>query len=163
VLPLAGERKPAAYVVAPGQQAYAQFSPDGRLVAYASDEQGQFEVFVATFPQSGALWQISSGGGSMPRWRRDGRELFFRANDGTLMAVELDAGAGTAAVEERSAPRALFAGVPSSGNSTIYTYVPDEDGQRFLVAATRSGARLPITVTVNWQSALARRADGAAP
>ncbi len=163
LLALAGDRKPVAYLVAPGQQAYAQFSPDGRLVAYASDEQGQFEVFVGTMPSSGALWQISTGGGSMPRWRRDGRELYFRANDGTLMAAALGAGPGAAGVEERSPPRALFAGIPSSGNSTIYTYVPDEDGQRFLVAATRSGALSPITVTVNWQSALARRGDGGAP
>jgi Tol biopolymer transport system component len=75
LLPLAGERRRVDYLVAPGQQAYAQFSPDGRLVAYASDEHGQFEVYVATMPPSGALWQISTGGGTMPRWRRDGREL----------------------------------------------------------------------------------------
>jgi len=163
LLPLAGDRKPVPYINAPGQQAYAQFSPDGRLVAYASDEQGQFEVFVATVPQSGAIWQISTGGGSMPRWRRDGRELYFRASDGRLMAVALGAGTGTAAIEERAAPLPLFLGIPSSGNSTIFTYTPDDDGQRFLVASTQSGAKAPITLLVNWQTALAARAHGDAP
>jgi Tol biopolymer transport system component len=163
LLPLAGDRQPTVLLTAPGKQAYAQFSPDGRLVAYASDEQGQFEIYVATMPPSGARWQISSGGGSMPRWRRDGRELFYRASDGSLMAVALGAGSGAAAIDERGAPRALFRGIPSAGNSTIFTYVPDEDGQRFLVASTRSGARSPITMVVNWQSALARSAPGDAP
>jgi len=163
LLPLEGERKPVAYGAAPGSQAYAQFSPDGRLVAYASDEQGRPEVFVATVPQSGALWQISTGGGSMPRWRRDGRELYFRASDGTLMAVPLGAGGGTAAIEGRGAPRPLIPGIPSPGNSWIFTYVPTEDGQRFLVAAARRDARPPITVLVNWQTAIAQRAHGDAP
>ncbi len=162
LLPLAGKRKPVAFITAPGQLAYAQFSPDGRLVAYASDEQGQFQVFVATVPPSGALWQISTGGGSMPRWRRDGRELYYRSNDGTLMAVALGAGPGTAAIEERSAPRPLFTGIPSSGNSPIFTYAPDDDGHRFLVASTKRGAQEPITLLVNWPTVLARRAhDGA--
>jgi len=163
LLPLEGDRKPVPYVTAPGTQAYAQFSPDGRLVAYASDEQGQFEVFVATVPQSGALWQISTGGGSMPRWRRDGRELFYRANDGTLMAVALGSGPGTAAIEERAAPQPLFPGIPSPGTVWIFTYAPTEDGQRFLVASTREGARLPITVLVNWRTAIDQRAKGSAP
>jgi dipeptidyl aminopeptidase/acylaminoacyl peptidase len=163
LLPLAGERKPVAYVSAPGNQVYAQFSPDGRLVAYSSDEQGQFDVFVATVPQSGALWQISTGGGTMPRWRRDGRELYFRANDGTLMAVAFGSGPGTAAIEQRAAPRPLFPGIPSPGNSPIFTYDATEDGQRFLVATARKGAQLPITVLVNWQTALTQRAQGSVP
>jgi Tol biopolymer transport system component len=163
LLPLEGERKPVAYAATRGNKAYGQFSPDGRLVAYMSEEQGKSEVFVATVPQSGALWQISTGGGSMPRWRRDGRELYFRADDGTLMAVSLGSGPGTAALEERGAPRPLFQGLPSPGNSWIFTYAPTDDGQRFLVAAARRGARRPITVLVNWQTAIAQRARGDAP
>ena len=121
------------------------------------------DVFVATVPQSGALWQVSTGGGTMPRWRRDGRELYFRANDGTLMAVALGSGPGTAAIEQRAAPRPLFPGIPSPGNSPIFTYDATEDGQRFLVATARKGAQLPITVLVNWHAALTRRAQGSAP
>ncbi len=161
LLPLAGERKPVEFLPPGGAQQYFQYSPDGRWVAYASDVQGQFEVFVTSVPPSGALWQISTGGGSMPRWRRDdGRELFFRANDGTLMAVELGGGPGASAIEERSAPRPLFVGIPSSGNTPIFTYAAAGDGQRFLVAASRSSAQPPITVVLNWQLALQKRFAG---
>jgi len=163
LLPLEGERKPVAFGGAQGNQVYAQFSPDGRLVAYSDDLQGQSEIFVTTVPQSGALWQISTGGGTMPRWRRDGRELYFRANDGTLMAVALGAGTGTASIENRGAPRALFQGIPSPGNTWIYTYAPTDDGERFLVATARKGAQLPITVLVNWPAAIAQRAHGSSP
>jgi Tol biopolymer transport system component len=161
LLPLTGERKPVEFLPPGGAQQYLQYSPDGRWIAYASDVQGQFEVFVTTVPPSGALWQISTGGGSMPRWRRDdGRELFFRANDGTLMAVELGTGPGASAIEERSAPRPLFVGIPSSGNTPIFTYAASGDGQRFLVAASRVSAQPPITVVLNWQRALPQRAAG---
>ncbi|MBP9145680.1 MAG: serine/threonine-protein kinase [Thermoanaerobaculia bacterium] len=161
LLPLAGDKKPVEFLPPGGAQQYFQFSPDGRWVAYASDVQGQFEVFVTSVPPSGALWQISTGGGSMPRWRRaDGRELYFRANDGTLMAVELGAGPGASAIEERSAPRPLFVGIPSSGNTPIFTYAAAGDGQRFLVAASRSSEQPPITVVLHWQLALRKRAAG---
>ncbi len=163
LLPLEGERKPVAYGTTPGNKAYAQFSPDGRLLAYASDDQGRSEVFIATVPPSGALWQISTGGGAMPRWRRDGRELYYRADDGTLMAVSLGSGTGAAAIDGRTAPRPLFAGIPSSGNTWIYTYAPTEDGQHFLVAMARKGARPPIHLLVNWPTAIAQRAHGVAP
>ncbi len=160
LVPAAGDRKPVPFIHAPGMQVYGQFSPDGRLVAYVSDEQGQLEVFVGTFPASGALWQISAGGGTMPRWRRDGRELYFRAPDGKLMAVAL--GSGPAAIEERSAPQPLFAGIPSPGNTPIFTYVPADDGQRFLVAASRSKSQPPIIVAVNWQAGLGQRSASSA-
>ena len=160
LLPLAGERKPMLFLPSHGKQVYAQFSPDGRLLAYAGEVEGRSEVLVTTVPPSGALWQISTYGGAMPRWRRDGREIFFRASDGTLMAVALGAGSGASAIDERAAPRALFAGIPSSGNTPIFTYSPADDGERFLVAASRPAARSPITVAVNWQSALEKRAGG---
>jgi Tol biopolymer transport system component len=158
LLPLSGERKPVEFLPPGGAQQYLQYSPDGRWVAYASDVQGQFEVFVTTVPPSAALWQISTGGGSMPRWRRnDGRELYFRANDGTLMAVELGAGPGADAIEQRSAPRRLFVGIPSSGNTPIFTYDAAGDGQRFLVSASRDSEQPPITVVLNWQLPLEQR------
>ena len=90
----------------------------------------------------------------MPRWRRDGRELYFRAPDGTLMAIALGAG-----IDGREAPRPLFVGIPSSGNTPIFTYSPADDGQRFLVAASRSESQPPITLVVNWQAALATAAS----
>jgi Tol biopolymer transport system component len=154
LLPLEGGSESVPLVGAEGIQAYAQFSPDGRLLAYASDQQGALDVFVTTVPPSGAVWQISTGGGSMPRWRRDGRELFFRASDGSLMSVALGAGSGAASIDGRSAARALFAGVPADGNTPTFTYVPAQDGRRFLVAASRKSAQPPITLVMGWQSEL---------
>ncbi|MGE4190366.1 MAG: protein kinase [Thermoanaerobaculia bacterium] len=155
LLPLDGERKPQPFLPSAGAQVYLQYSPDGKWVAYSSDVQGQFEVFVTTVPPSSALWQISTGGGSMPRWRRDnGRELYYRASDGRLMAVELGAGPGAEAIEGRSAPRQLFVGIPYSGNTPIFTYAPADDGQRFLVAAVRESEQPPITMVLNWQQSL---------
>jgi Tol biopolymer transport system component len=154
LLPLEGAAEPIPLLVAEGIQAYAQFSPDGGFLAYASDQQGPLDVFVTTAPPSGAVWQISTGGGSMPRWRRDGRELFFRASDGSLMSVALGAGSGAAAIDGRSAARPLFAGVPADGNSPMFTYVPTQDGQRFLVAASRKSAQPPITIVTGWQREL---------
>ena len=154
LLPLEGGSAPMPLLQAEGIQAYAQFSPDGRLLAYASDEQGPLDVFVTTVPPSGAVWQISSGGGSMPRWRRDGREIFFRASDGSLMSVALGAGSGSAAIDGRSAARALLAGIPSDGNSPMFTYAPADDGQRFLIAASKKAALPPITLVTGWQREL---------
>ena len=157
LLPLAGDRRPVPLMTAPGIQALAQFSPDGRLLAYTSDQQGQSEVFVGTVPASGAVWQVSTNGGSMPRWRRDGRELYYCAVDGTLMVVSFGAGVvgrGAAAIDERSAPTPLFKGIPSSGNTPVFTYAVADDGQRFLVGASRKTDQPPITLVVNWQAAL---------
>ena len=157
LLPLSGGRRPVPLMTAPGIQALAQFSPDGRYLAYTSDQQGQSEVFVGTVPASGAVWQVSTNGGSMPRWRSDGRELFYRAVDGTLMVVSFGAGVagrGAAAIDERSAPKPLFKGIPSSGNTPVFTYAVAGDGQQFLVGASRKTDQPPITLIVNWQAAI---------
>ena len=69
-----------------------QFSPDGRWVAYASNESGKWEIDVAPFPGPGGNWKVSTAGGSEPRWRRDGKELFYLAPDGKMMAVDVKAG-----------------------------------------------------------------------
>src|SRR5204862_49735 len=83
----------------------AQFSPDGRFVAYVSDESGRAEVYVQSFPASGGKWQISTGGGDQPQWRRDGGELFYMAPDKKLMAVPIAPGNEFAP----GSPVALFA------------------------------------------------------
>src|SRR5579872_3698517 len=77
VLPLFGDGKPYAYYAGPGDQAFAQFSPDGKWVAYASEESGRQEIYVAPFPWTGAKWQISSNSGHLPRWRGDGKEIYY--------------------------------------------------------------------------------------
>jgi eukaryotic-like serine/threonine-protein kinase len=103
-LPMRGDRKPIPVVNSPFYEGNGEFSPDGRWVAYHSNESGRFEIYVVPFPAGGGKWQISTGGIS-PRWRRDGKELFFIAPDGQMMAPTVSA-AGTSF---EAAPRvALF-------------------------------------------------------
>jgi Tol biopolymer transport system component len=159
LLPLAGARQPVRYREATGDQGDAQFSPDGSLLTFASNEQGRSEVFVGTVPASDAIWQLSTGGGSMPRWRRDGRELFFRDGEGMLVAVPLGPGTGAAAIDGRGAPQRLFAGIPTAGNKPVATYAVGDGGERFLIASMRSAAQPPIAVVVHWQAALTGAGD----
>jgi Tol biopolymer transport system component len=138
-----------------------QFSADGRLMAYMSDETGTYEVYVAPFPAAGNWWRkrISNNGGGHPRWRRDGKELFYIAPDGTLMAVAVNA----EDTFEASAPRTLFktriAGIDSLIRPLNLTnYAVTADGQRFLI--TSDAEETPpssITVLSNWPAALEPR------
>ena len=155
LLPLDGDRKPVVYLARPPKVLveHAQFSPDSRWMAYASNEQGALEVFVQPVPATGALWQISTAGGSMPRWRGDGGELYYRAADGTLMAVATHA---SAVSFDHGTPQALFGDIPSRGNLPAFTYEAADDGRRFLVNLRSSEADPPITVVLNWQNAIGR-------
>ncbi|MGH9256478.1 MAG: protein kinase domain-containing protein, partial [Vicinamibacterales bacterium] len=87
VLPLTADRKPISVVQSRFDEIEGQFSPDGRWIAYASNESGRYEVYVQTFPESGGKWQVSAAGGAHPRWRRDGQELYYVAPDNRLMAA----------------------------------------------------------------------------
>ena len=89
-----GDHKPIPYLQTPFNEGDAQFSPDGKWMAYASNESGQPQVYVQAIPASGAKWQISPAGGVQPRWRRDGKELFYISADQKLMAVPVKSGAG---------------------------------------------------------------------
>ena len=152
MMPLEDDGTPTAYLERPGSQALGQFSPEGRWIAYVSDEHGADQVYAQPYPATGALWQVSTDGGSMPRWRGDGRELFYRADDGRLMAVAVNRGATDSF--EHGTPEPLFESVPPvPGNIDAFTYQPSRDGQRFLVALAAADAR-PIAVVVNWQAAV---------
>jgi hypothetical protein len=152
-VPVDGSAGAVRVVSGPGKDNEARFSPDGRFVAYQSDELRETRVYITPYPPTGRQIPISEGTGSEPRWRRDGRELYFRTPDGTLMAVDLAAG-----VDDHAAPRRLFSGIPSPGNTSIFTYAAADDGQRFLLAASRSGAQPPIVVVLHWQAALGQNA-----
>jgi eukaryotic-like serine/threonine-protein kinase len=93
VLPVTGadDHKPFVFLQTPFSEGGGQFSPDGHWVAYWSNVTGRLEVFVAPFPATGAKWQVSTTGGIYPRWRRDGKELFYRSPDNKLMAASVDA------------------------------------------------------------------------
>ena len=142
LLPLEGDRKPVPYLQTPFSEAEDRFSPDGRWMAYTSNESGQPQVYVQAIPPSGAKWQVSTAGGNRPEWRRDGKELFYVATDQKLMAAPVKAGSGF----EAGSPQPLFEPVPVG-------YQPSADGQRFLVsvrAAGEASTPAPITVVVNW-------------
>ena len=104
ILPLFGDRKPFPLLHTEFNESQGQFSPDGRWMAYVSDQSGSSQIYVQSFPELTGNWQISIDGGSRPRWRRDGKELFYVAPDGKLMAVTVKTGA----IVEAEAPRALF-------------------------------------------------------
>jgi serine/threonine protein kinase len=131
----------------------AQFSPDGKFVAYASSETGNWEIYVSPFPGFGSKWQVSRGGGEEPRWRGDGKELFYLAPDGKLMAAEVKTGAGF----EAGPPTALFQTHPRQPISAMdfFSYDVTADGQRFLVNTkvdTTNAA--PLSIILNWSSDL---------
>jgi serine/threonine protein kinase len=151
VWPTSGDTKPALAVRTPANAMHGRLSPDGKWLAYASDESGEMHVYVQPFPGTGEKRQISSEGGSEPRWRRDGRELFYLSSSHSLMSVSIPGGNAFNA----GVPQALFqARVPLSGNPYRTNYTVTRDGQRFLVNARVDDAPMPITVTLNWPTLL---------
>jgi hypothetical protein len=157
LLPLAGapgDKKLVTFLNSPADEMQANFSPDGRFVAYTSNEPGRFEVYVQTFPRSDGKWQISTNGGYEPRWRRDGRELYYLSEDRKLMAVPVSTAGGF----EAGVPRPLFQTRVPTGLSVFRTnYVPTRDGSRFLInTQTADSGPAPITVVLNWTAGLKR-------
>jgi Tol biopolymer transport system component len=150
LIPLGGDKKPVKFLGPPSDQLHANFSPDGRFVAYTSNESGRFQVYVQTFPLSDRKWQVSTDGGYEPRWRGDGREIYYLSEDRKLTAVEVGAGPSFAV------PKTLFqTRVPEGVTSRRTHYVPSRDGERFLVNTQNLDASPnPITVVLNWQEEL---------
>jgi hypothetical protein len=147
VLPLSADRKPFPFLQTEFNETRGQFSPDGSWIAYQSDESGRDEVYVASFPGPGGKRQISTAGGTFPRWRRDGKEIFYLAPDNKLMAAEVK---GQGAALEVGAVRVLFdvrPGNPTSG----YQYDVTSDGQRFLVnTSVEQKVSSSINLIINW-------------
>jgi len=149
VLPLAGDRKPVPFLRTAFNEQFGQFSPDGRWVAYQSNESGNNEIYAAPFPGPGGKRQISAGGGSFARWRRDGREIFYMGPDQRLMAAEVSLKGDTLEV---GAARPLFGPVSVSGS---YLYDVSADGQRILAAVPPTqNASEPLTLVQNWTAGL---------
>jgi len=126
----------------------AQFSPDGKWVAYASDESGDWEVYVTTYPQASGKWQVSRGGGTEPRWRGDGKEMFYLGPHEELTAVEVNAGETFSA----GTPVKLFTFQARAGISStdLFTYDGTKDGQRFIVNRyVKPPAIAPLSVILN--------------
>jgi eukaryotic-like serine/threonine-protein kinase len=145
-LPLSGDRKPMPIAQSPFDESDAHVSPDGRSIAYVSDESGRDEVFVRSFPSTEGKWMISAHGGTRPRWRSDGRELFFVSPDGMMMAVPVE---GRPQFQVGS-PRTLF----HVQRGSDYAVAPDGT---FLVQVPHEapGSR-ELHVVLNWMTELSR-------
>jgi serine/threonine protein kinase len=161
VLPLEGDRKPMPFLRTEFNELDGHFSPDMRWVAYVSDESGSDEIYVRGFSQgsaassdTGGKWQVSVGGGTGPLWRKDGKELYYRAPDGKVMVVEITAGT----VFQSGTPKPLF---QVSSVPTDLLPIPlsiwdvTSDGNRFLLTTpTMETTPTPFTVILNWTALL---------
>jgi serine/threonine protein kinase len=158
-LPLAG-RKPVKVLGSQFLEQQPQLSPDGRWLAYASNESGRFEIYVQAFSIDSSKpasdrWTISNAGGADPRWRGDGKELFYLSADGKLMSVEIQPAGG--ARFAAAPPRPLFEIPPlaSQLRNSSFRYAVTADGKRFLVLMEpKNTPQPPLTVVVNWQAAI---------
>ncbi|HEY3028155.1 MAG TPA: protein kinase [Pyrinomonadaceae bacterium] len=153
VLPLFGDRKPFPFLQTPFIEFQSRFSPNGKWVAYASNELGVNQIYVRPFPPSAGQWMVSTNGGSQPRWSGNGKELFYLGLDRKLMVVEVNedgnnftAGTPKPLLDTRIATISFIA---SS------TYDVTRDGQRFLViTAVEESSPSPLTVVLNWTAGL---------
>jgi eukaryotic-like serine/threonine-protein kinase len=154
LLPLAGDRRPRLFLRTRFQEGAAKFSPDGRWLAFVSDESGRPEVYVAPLHAAGDKKRISTAGGLAPRWRRDGRELFYLEPGNRFMAVSVRSGTGF----EAGDPVPLFRSPWPVGftlRAWYAAYDVSADGQRFLVnAVVEDAASTPINVVLNWTAGL---------
>ena len=146
---------PQVVAATPAEELNGRLSPDGRWIAYTSNESGRFEVYVQPFPATGAKWQVSKGGGQQPQWRRDGRELFYIAPDKKLVGVAVRAGSDFATGEARALIDTRIVAWERS-NQQSCQYAVTADGERFLVN-NATDTILPIALVLNWQAALTAR------
>ncbi len=145
ILPLTGARKPYPFLQTQFNEGDAHFSPNGRWLAYRSDESGMFEVYITSFPGPGGKWQVSSGGAFGVRWRSDGKGLYYRGPEGKLMEVGvMEKGSAM----EVGKPQVLFQ-LPAMGD---YDVTPD--GKRFLVLVSQQSAPVPVTLVTHWTASL---------
>lgn len=141
--------KPVDYLASPFAENHARFSPDSRWIAYTSNASGQNEVWVESFPRGNGKWMVSKDGGNKPRWRSDGRELYYYSTDEKLMAVPIRPGA----VIDFGAPQFLFEAKLQSAVGWPYDVTPD--GQKFILLTVETREHNPIIL--NWPALLRHR------
>jgi Tol biopolymer transport system component len=151
LLLLSGDRQPKPYLTTQFDERWGKVSPDGRWLVYQSNESGRNEIYVQAFPEPGRKVIVSKGGGTHPRWRRDGRELYYVAPDDKLMAVPVEPGANFAA----GTPVPLFEVGSYGRRNNRYVYDVSADGQRVLLLRPLEDATTrPLTVVQNWTELL---------
>jgi serine/threonine protein kinase/Tol biopolymer transport system component len=149
------DRKAQPFLRTPFNESAPRFSPDGRWLAYVSDESGHWEIYVQPYPGPGGKWEVSTGGGTEPVWNPNGRELFYRSGD-KMMVVEI----ATQPSFTAGKPRVLFEGRYEPSPATSPNYDVSPDGQRFLMfktAEASDAAPTQINVVLNWFEELKRR------
>jgi Tol biopolymer transport system component len=152
VLSLTGDPQPHAIVKGPAYEGGPQLSPDGHWLAYASNESGQFQVYVRPFPGPDRKWPVSTQGGTQPRWSRNGKELFYRDGD-KMMVVDVTSSPDLVL----SPPRLLFDQRYAFGGSiTTPNYDVSPDGQRFVMVKDESGSGR-LNIVLNWFEELKQR------
>src|SRR5262245_29158399 len=150
------EQKASPFVESPFDKIHGRVSPDGRWVAYATNDSGMYQVVVQSFPDpNGGKWTITAQGGVEPKWRHDGRELYYLALDGKLMAVPVKSDR----TFEAGTPTPLFETPltvtrPTASRDRRYDVSPDG---RFLIVAPIQSAAAPVNVVVNWTSELGNK------
>ena len=153
-----GGGTPVPFLRTEFSESHGQFSPDGRWVAYVSDQSGQFEVYVRPFPSGAGQVKVSSNGGREPRWRRDGKELFYLEPDGLmhrLMTVPIQAGSGPLFAAGATKPLFVFRVPTYLTRFNSFPYSVAAGGQRFLASTSLSTAEPTLNVILNWEKAAA--------
>jgi Tol biopolymer transport system component len=150
-MPLDGDRHPFPVVRTKFEERDGQFSPDGKWIAYQSNESGRFEIYVQPFPGPGAKLRASINGGVQVRWRSDGKELFYITLEGRLVAVPFRVSSSGQAADTGS-PTPLFAArVGGIQDVWLPEYIVSPDGGRFLMDTALEEMPSPINVILNWK------------
>jgi Tol biopolymer transport system component len=146
------ELKATQFLKASSTLKSGRFSPDGKWVAYSSNESGRWEIYVSSFPDAKGKWQVSNTGGDQPRWRSDGKELFYLSADSKIMAAPVKTGTKF----DVGAPVPLFQANPREmvATSELFSYDVSSDGQRFLINTQLKTEATPMSVILNWNAKL---------
>lgn len=150
-VPLTGDRKPFPVVKTPFEERDGQFSPDGKWIAYQSNESGRFEIYVQPFNRPGERRRVSTDGGTQVRWRADGRELFYLTLESRLVALPISV--SDTAVKAGDVTTLFHAPVGEAQGIARHHYSVSPDGQRFLVDTIVEEQAPPIVVILNWKPA----------
>jgi serine/threonine protein kinase len=151
MLPLEGERKPYLFHASQFSEREAAFSPDGKWVAYCSNESGDYKVYVVPFPGPGGKWQVSPEGGCGPRWRRDGKEIFYLSSDNKMMVTEVKSSGSSF---EIGSTHALFS---TRAYGVFGRFDVSADGQRFAIPFEAGQPSAAIALVVNWPAELKKK------
>ena len=145
-VPIDRSRLPSQLVRTPGKNDEEHWSPDGRFIAYQSNESGHTEVYVIPFPPDGRRWQVSQGGGQEPRWRADGKELFYLSLDYALMSVRTSTAGGFSF----GPPATLFGGRSSEPALMVWHFEPSPDGRQFVILTGARSRGSALRLRLNW-------------